>query len=90
MIIEKKPKYAFGLLEVLKYIKKDKTTPTIKFEKELNDKFELLKSNPQMYRKSNYFDDEKYRDLIYSGYTIIYKVEEDKIMILEIFKWQNR
>ncbi len=90
MIIEKKPKYAFGLLKVLKHIKQDKVTPTIKFEKELNEKFELLKSNPQMCRKSNYFDDEKYRDLIYGGYTIIYKTEEEKILILEIFKWQNR
>jgi len=27
--------------------------------------------------------------MIYEGYTIIYKVESDKILILDIFKWQN-
>ncbi len=90
MIIEKKPKYIFGLLKILKYIAKDKKSSAEKFEKELNKMLMLLKDNPQMYRKSYYFDDERYRDFIYSGYTIIYKVEEEKILILEIFKWQNR
>ncbi len=90
MMIEKKPKYIFGLLKILKYISKDKKTPAVKFEKELNEMLMLLKDNPQMCRKSYYFDDERYRDLIYSAYTIIYKIEEEKILILEIFKWQNR
>jgi len=90
MIIEKKPKYLRGLKVILKYITKDKTTPVKKFDKELNDKIELLKDNPQMCRKSNYFDNIAYRDLIYSGYTVIYKVEEEKILILEIFKFQCR
>lgn len=34
--------------------------------------------------------DRAYRDMIYQGYTIIYKVEKEKILILEIFKWQNK
>jgi len=90
MIIEKKPKFVFGLAKILRYIKKDKIAPVKKFEKELNNKISLLKQNPQMCRKSIYFENDFYRDLIYSGYTIIYKIEEEKILILEIFKWQNR
>jgi plasmid stabilization system protein ParE len=78
------------LFKILKIIIKDKKSPAKKFEKEINDKLELLKENPQMCRKSHYFEDVSYRDLIYSGYTIIYKIEEEKILILEIFKWQNR
>ena len=42
-----------------------------------------------MYRKSIYFDDENYRDLIHKGYTVIYKIKEDKIIILDIFKWSD-
>jgi len=38
----------------------------------------------------NTFRAKEYRDLIYEGYTVIYKVETDKILILDIFKWQNR
>jgi len=90
MIIEKKPKFVFTLAKILKYIKKDKINPARKFEKELNQKLNLLKQNPQMCRKSIYFEDESYRDLIYSGYTVVYKIETEKILILEIFKWQNR
>ncbi len=37
-----------------------------------------------------YMEDKAYRDMIYQGYTIIYKVEKEKILILEIFKWQNK
>ena len=43
-----------------------------------------------MCRPSIYFKDIKYRDLIFKGYTVIYKVEEDEIKILDIFKWQDR
>ncbi|GAB6044591.1 hypothetical protein JCM11957_01890 [Caminibacter profundus] len=40
-----------------------------------------------MYRKSIYFDDENYRDLIHKGYTIIYKIEKDKIIPIDNGKW---
>ncbi|MEA1982788.1 MAG: type II toxin-antitoxin system RelE/ParE family toxin [Campylobacterota bacterium] len=90
MIIVKDDVYLEQLFNILRTIKKDNKTPAIKFEKELSDKIELLKDNPQMCRQSNYFQSVDYRDLIYSGYTIIYKVEEEKILILEIFKWQSR
>ncbi len=45
---------------------------------------------PYQYRQSLYFEDESYRDLVYQGYTIIYKVEEERVLILEIFKWIER
>ena len=90
MIIEKKPKYIFGLMDILKRIKNDKPTASKKFEKELENKIQNLPHSPFMCRKSYYFEDENYRDLVYSGYTIIYKVTKDTIMILEIFKWIDR
>lgn len=78
------------LYSILKHIAKDKKSAAIKFEKELSTKFKTIKDNPLMYRKSKYFEDEVYRDLVHYGYTIIYKTEESRILILEIFKWQNR
>ncbi len=90
MIIEKKPKYVRGLFNIILYIKKDKITPAKKFEKELNEKIKLLINNPQMCKKSIYFNDDKYRDLTYRGYTIIYKIEENRLLILDIFKWQDK
>lgn len=78
------------LISILRYIAKDKKSAALKFEKELSEKFKALKNNPKMYRKSNYFENNAYRDLTHYGYTIIYKIEEFRILILEIFKWQDR
>ena len=90
MTIVKDKNFQKQLFLILKYIAKDKKSAAIKFEKELRDKFTNLKKYPFMYRKSVYIDDDSYRDLIHYGYTIIYKVEEKRILILEIFKWQDR
>ncbi|MEA3456958.1 MAG: type II toxin-antitoxin system RelE/ParE family toxin [Campylobacterota bacterium] len=90
MIIIKDENYLSQLFTILSHIRRDKQSVPKKFEKELNDKISLLKTTPYMCRQSIYFDNKDYRDLIYSGYTIIYKIEEEKILILEIFKWQNR
>ena len=77
--------YSYQLANILKYILRDKASPVKKFKKEVDDKIDSLIENPLMCRKSHYFEDEAYRDLAYSGYTIIYKIEEEKIIILEIF-----
>jgi len=55
----------------------------------LNSKIKTLKKFPKMYRKSVYFDDENYRDLIHKGYTVVYKIEKERIIILDIFKWSE-
>lgn len=53
-------------------------------------KMDLIRDAPFMCRQSHYFQDEAYRDLILKGYTIIYKIENKTIKILDIFKWQDR
>jgi mRNA-degrading endonuclease RelE of RelBE toxin-antitoxin system len=46
---------------------------------------------PYKCRKSIYFNDDTKRDLIYKGYTIVYKIDEDKdtITIIGMKKYQN-
>ncbi len=90
MIIEKKPKFIYGLMSILRFIKKDKISASKKFESELEKKIKNLINFPNKFKQSTYFEDEAYRDLIHNGYTIIYKVEQEKITILDIFKWQER
>lgn len=82
-------RFSIQLLSILRYIAKDKKFATVDFESELNQKINDLVYFPLKYRASFYFEDKAYRDIIYQGYTIIYKVEKEKILILEIFKWQN-
>ena len=90
MIIEKKPLFIRQIKRIIRYIAKDKISPALKFEKELNKKLQEVKDFPYLYRASYYFNDEAYRDLVHMGYTVIYKVEADKILVLEIFKWVDR
>ena len=90
MIIEKKRTFLKALQKILIFIGQDKSSAALNFEKELNKKIENIVSFPYKYRKSYYFEDESYRDLIYKGYTIIYKIDEQTIKILDIFKWQDK
>jgi len=78
------------LLSILLTIAKDKKTAAKKFNKELRQKISLLSTSPHMCRSSIYFDDTNYRDLIYKGYIIIYKIDTNTIKVLDIFKWQDK
>ncbi len=89
MRIIKDKEFLKKLKLIYEYIKKDKPQAAKNFVYGLNVKIKNLKKFPKMYRKSIYFDDENYRDMVYKGYTIIYKIEKDKILILDIFKWRE-
>jgi len=40
---------------------------------------------PYKYKKSYYHEDENIRDMVFKGYTIIYKIYDNHILIVEIF-----
>ncbi|PHQ64917.1 MAG: plasmid stabilization protein [Sulfurimonas sp.] len=82
--------FSKSLFKILTFISKDKKSSAVKFKNNLKEKIELLKLSPFMCRKSKYTDDKNYRDLIFKGYTTIYKIEENQIKILDIFKWEDR
>lgn len=90
MTIKKDQKFIFRLFEILKFIGSDKPFAAIKFEMELEVGINGLIDFLYKYRQSKYFNDERYRDFVFKGYTIVYKVETDTILILYIFKWQKR
>lgn len=90
MRIEKKPKYFRSLTIILTFIAKDKISAAQNFEHDLNAKLKNLPDSPYAYRQSYYYDDEKYRDLTYKGYTVIYKIADEVIQILDIFKWVEK
>lgn len=75
---------------ILTYIATDKKSASIQFKKELKKKIGALLYYPYIYRRSHYYNNEHYRDLTYKGYTVIYKITEDAIQILDIFKWVEK
>ena len=73
----------------LDFIAQDNPANSRKFK---NDLFTLLKailSNPQEHRKSIWYNDENIRDLIFKGYTIVFRINNDTIEVFGFVKYQN-
>ncbi len=85
MTIKKSDLFKIQLQDILENIAKDKVLAMQKFRKDLNKQLFNLKNMPYKYRKSHYHDDEKVRDMIFRGYTIVYKIYDNYILIIEIF-----
>lgn len=90
MTIKKDKKYLLALFAIVRYIAQDKPSAAKAFAKELDKHILNLLQFPYKYRQSHYYEDEHYRDLTYKGYTVIYKITEDAIQILDIFKWVDK
>lgn len=82
--------YIEHLQTILRYIALDNPPAALSFERELQAKLERIKSQPMMCRSSHYHTHDAYRDLIHQGYTLIYKIDDGAILLLDIFKWQQR
>lgn len=79
-----------SLKNILNYIALDKKSAAKTFKSKLVTHIEQIPNNPKMYKKSFYSSDEAYRDMVFQGYTVTYKIEQTEIKILEIFKWQDK
>ena len=89
MKILQSAKFTTQIDEIIWYIAQDKRSAALRFAKELKKTITELKNFPYKYRASYYYDDEHVRDMIFKGYTIIYRISTDTIEILEIFN-QNQ
>ena len=76
-----------NLIKIKLYIKKDSTNRANLFISKLKNQIENLINSPYKFRQSDYYNDENIRDMVFNGYTIIYKIDkiENLITILEIF-----
>ncbi len=73
--------------DILFTIASDKLSAALNFQKEVMENFNTLKAFPYKSRQSKYYDNIAIRDLTIKGYTIIYRVQEDKkcIEVIEVF-----
>ena len=87
MQIKRSPRYKNNLFQILDYIAQDKLSASENFLNELDKLINNLSTFPFKFRKSQYFDDENIRDMIYNGYTVIYRINETQksIDIVRIF-----
>ncbi len=91
MRIIRSKKYTLSLQNIITYISKDSKPRAFNFKNELDKVVNDLVNMPYKCRPSIYFTDESKRDLIFKGYTIVYKIDEpkDTITVIGIKKYQN-
>lgn len=89
MPIEFKESFLKRFEAQLRFIANDSPQNALKFKNELLKQIRSLAFHPLKCRKSIYFEDESIRDLVYKGYTIVYRIAEDKIEIFGLTKYQE-
>ncbi|WP_178861773.1 type II toxin-antitoxin system RelE/ParE family toxin [Thiomicrorhabdus cannonii] len=82
--------YLQQLQNILRFIALNNPHAALSFDRSLTAKLNLISQQPYLCRASHYMHDESYRDLIHQGYTLIYKIETDRLVLLDIFKWGAR
>ena len=75
MVIKRTSLFRQQFFDIVFYIAKDKVSASQNFKSDINKLIKELPNFPFKYRKSYYYENENIRDLIYKGYSIIYKVD---------------
>lgn len=85
-----KESFIVKLEDQVDYIAKDSPARARKFKSELISQLKLIPKNPYQYRPSLYFTDKQIRDLIFKGYTIVFRINKDTIEVFGFVKYQNK
>ena len=78
------------LKSILAFIARDNPYAAKAFRDGLKARCENTPDFPESCRKSLYFEDDTIRDMVFMGYTAIYRIASDEIRFLDVFKWQDR
>lgn len=92
MKIKLKTTFTNRLSRQVSYISLDSPSRARRFKNDLIKQIERIPGNPYAYRKSVHFNDIKIRDMIFKGYCIIFRINDDEKAI-EIFgftKYQEK
>ncbi len=92
MKIVRSQKYTKSLQEAIRFISLDSKTSALNFKYVLDTHINNLDSMPLKFRKSIYFNDDNIRDLIFKGYTVVYKIDtiKDTITIIGLQNTQEK
>jgi plasmid stabilization system protein ParE len=74
----------------VEYIANDSPDSARKFYSDIIKEVNSIKTNPYIFRKSIYFKDDSIRDLIFKGYTIVFRINEERIEVFGFVKYQEK
>lgn len=83
------PSFIAKLQLVLEKIAKDKKSAAHTFRSEILRECYSLNDFPYRCRRSNHYNDDNIRDLIFKSYTIIYKIVDDEIKVFALTKYED-
>jgi plasmid stabilization system protein ParE len=89
MTVEFKESFVQRFERQLRFIADDSPANARKFKTDLLEQIKSLANTPLKCRKSIYFNDDAMRDLVYKGYTIVYRIHHDKIEVFGFTKYQQ-
>lgn len=73
----------------LKFIATNKPEAAHRFRKEILEKIGEIPSRPMSYKKSDFFDDIRFREMIFKGYRVVFEIREDFISVFGFHKWED-
>lgn len=85
-----KDTFVSRLEKQIEYISLDSPSKARKFKAELLSKIKEIPTNPFRYRKSIYFEDKSIRDLIFKGYTIVFRITKDQVEVFGFVKFHKK
>ena len=71
---------------ILDFYSKDSIETTRAFYSELVERLKSISYMPYRFRKNKTINREDTRDLIFKGYVVVFRIEQDDIKILAIYK----
>ena len=82
--------FYFLLNEIIDFIAKDKPAAARKFKKDLIVSIKKDLKFPYNYKKSFYLEDDTFRDYTHKGYTITFKVNDSKQLVIVVGIIKNK
>lgn len=85
MQIVKSRRFDDELEAILDFIAQDNLSQALTFYHELILKIEGIVDFPKKYRRSKMSNDDDIREMVFAGYVVVYKIYNDKIIVIGIF-----
>ena len=85
-----KESFVIRLEKQINFISLDSPIRARKFKADLFHRIKEIPKGPFRYRKSIYFEDDSIRDLVYKGYTIVFRINDARIEVFGFVKFQNK
>lgn len=84
--------FSLKLLSQVEYIAEDKPQAARKFKRDVLILLKEIGKMPYKNRRSIYFEDQNIRDLVFKGYTIVYRIkpEEEIIEVFGFIKYREK